>query len=747
MDFDDGIDLSGANLRSLIDIDFMSQDYDIIYINWNNGVGDIRENSDLLEMVLDWVNTNKQGNEHNVLLGQSMGGVIGRYTLARMEQEDANFNPNDPSTSPHDVELFIAHDSPMQGSNTPISIQHFSRHMLNFYMGTPVAYAIGENALPVIYGIAELGSSLINDLFGWNTTVDPYVSPEAYLTIQDSPAAVQMNYWWVDYEENATTDLHDSWQQEFEAMGYPQGPRNIAISNGSECADDHGFSPGDLLLQVDDLDNPDIFGDIVNMIAVAGSNDIGLSFVGSLPGASKWYYDFDLRSTPNGGGQQVYYGSINYEKKLLWLLTITQNVTQRNINSPSGILPHGYYPGGSYDVDNALGNLPDQFPPVIVHNQKYGFIPVVSALDIKRNSNQVNQSDYLKSYSGGTTPEPALTSNFENFIVGFAPGENNEHISFQTRNGNWLATELGDNNATTTDYSYICDDTQISGNEYLCFSSVYSVPNIASTYNWTVTSGGNLVTLSGSNSHAVTVTPNNNLSGNITLEVTYGDGGTVCGDVTKILNIRVGAPTVIAKLSNGEYISHGYTNQVCKNQQMYTDMSINGQTSVTWTLLSSSHTTSWSQQGNNITFYLWAVNHTATFRFTTSNNCGTITRDYTFVSKDCSGGGGDPDPCDPPLLTYSVYPNPTSSSLEIGTSNPTPNIPAPCRTASTKPSEKNGKFSGTPSRATLYDFNGNEVKTQIPAQGKMDIEDLKEGHYILVIQDGDESESHHIIIK
>ncbi len=66
---------AGLMLRELIEPDSANQSYDIIYVNWDNGVADMRDNSLVLEAVIDWVNDEKVGNEPNVLLGQSMGGV------------------------------------------------------------------------------------------------------------------------------------------------------------------------------------------------------------------------------------------------------------------------------------------------------------------------------------------------------------------------------------------------------------------------------------------------------------------------------------------------------------------------------------------------------------------------------------------------------------------------------------------------------------------------------------------------
>lgn len=72
--------ISSGNLANLLVTD-ASQEYDIVYIDWQNGTNSIQHNSAVLKNVIAWVNANKQGNESNVLLGQSMGGVVGRYTL------------------------------------------------------------------------------------------------------------------------------------------------------------------------------------------------------------------------------------------------------------------------------------------------------------------------------------------------------------------------------------------------------------------------------------------------------------------------------------------------------------------------------------------------------------------------------------------------------------------------------------------------------------------------------------------
>jgi alpha/beta superfamily hydrolase len=58
--------------------------YDIVYIDFDQGAGDLRENAYVVMAVIDWVNEQKanyNSEEPNVLLGISMGGVVGRLAL------------------------------------------------------------------------------------------------------------------------------------------------------------------------------------------------------------------------------------------------------------------------------------------------------------------------------------------------------------------------------------------------------------------------------------------------------------------------------------------------------------------------------------------------------------------------------------------------------------------------------------------------------------------------------------------
>lgn len=110
-------------------------DYDIIYVNWNNGTDFIQRNAFVLEAVIAWVNANKTGSNKNVVLGQSMGGLIARYALRDMENTGLN----------HDTSLYISHDAPHQGAHIPLGILNMARHVVNEFMQTP----LGNITIPV----------------------------------------------------------------------------------------------------------------------------------------------------------------------------------------------------------------------------------------------------------------------------------------------------------------------------------------------------------------------------------------------------------------------------------------------------------------------------------------------------------------------------------------------------------------------------------------------------------------------
>jgi hypothetical protein len=260
--------------------------------------------------------------------------------------------------------------------------------------------------------------------------------------------------------------------------------------------------------------------------------------------------DFQVNALPNvGTTAQVYKGKITFTKKFLWIANVTVNLTNKSFNSPSGILPYDYYPGGSYliDLDFANTSASSAFGSFAISSflqPSFGFIPEPSALDIGKGNTTLDNNDYLKKYSTSAPLVAPKDSPFANYTTSFTPNSNlnEEHISFNQRNGNWLASELNfiSNGGSTPIFDCYCTGnavSQISGANFLCGPGVFSVPSGATSYTWTITEGDYLVTLSGAGTNEVTLTPVYNVTeGYFTLSLNYGSSE--CGFTTITKRIK-----------------------------------------------------------------------------------------------------------------------------------------------------------------------------------------------------------------
>lgn len=179
--------------------------YDIVYLDYTNGVDDIFRNARLLEDVIAWVNGQKAGvtgAEPNVIMGVSMGGLVSKIALRRMEVEGGN----------HDTRLFISFDSPHRGANVPPAYQALVWHVNNLVTGI-------------------------------------YVDKEAYMLAR-STATKQLLKLYVDYANGTFTDSYSkSFMTNYESYSFPTNCRNIAVVNGSNYGNTL-FSPNAKLLGI-----------------------------------------------------------------------------------------------------------------------------------------------------------------------------------------------------------------------------------------------------------------------------------------------------------------------------------------------------------------------------------------------------------------------------------------------------------------------------------------------------------------
>jgi hypothetical protein len=164
--------------------------YDVIVVDWVNSKWDIRSNAMRVIHLIDYLkckvadDTREEIMEQFVIIGQSLGGVIGRTALTYMETEEYHssfvipniiYGDGEPSVTlyacpngqdlrnqMHNTKLFVSYDSPQQGANVPVGIQH-SYYELG--QALPTGLMVG----PFIKNLFESGKEVLDNII--NTTV------------------------------------------------------------------------------------------------------------------------------------------------------------------------------------------------------------------------------------------------------------------------------------------------------------------------------------------------------------------------------------------------------------------------------------------------------------------------------------------------------------------------------------------------------------------------------------------------
>lgn len=625
------------------------------------------------------------------------------------------------------------------------------------YVSTPLTFLSGEVLLPVGLGLAQLGEAFLN-VFGNNDNIPAYVSPAQLLSLQDQTASRQLNYWSVDYtgiggEHGQTRSYNLSWQQTLDNEGWPQQSRNIAISNGNECGADNGFAAGDPLLTIDSRSNPGFLLDAMNMLVAPltgiATLDPDLFIIGTIPGSSRWQTNFNINTYGNLGSQnEIYRGRIRYEKKVLWIgPRITVDVTNQSYDAPSQALPFDTFSGGTIgftDDGEFNQDIPIIEDLINVINESTGFIPVVSALDIKKaNGNDPTPNDYLKSYAGGMPADPNLVSGFDAFIVDNLPGQpfNNPHLSFQVRNGNWLADEL--EAESPADYPVVencgfgCTGVNITAPSLLCTSATFSVPEGADSVEWTVSPSNSGVSVtSGQGTNIAVLTLTGGYSGQVT--VTANMMSNECGDVlSNPLIIWTGKPAMPNPIEGPTSVNTGALVN-------YQSGGSSGATSYEWWLpfpyesvpVFNLFGQNWQKLSGassspSIQVFTGYAGTSGNVQVMGRNSCGIGGARILSVTHGGSGGH-IPRPAGEEEYNFVAYPNPSRDLLNVNAIDT---------------SKNNGIY--TSLSGGLYDLNGKEVRSVKFYNDKsmIDTNGLNKGVYVLKVYYDNKVETHQIIVE
>ena len=386
------LDFDGGNLGDIV----RQNGYDVVVLNfptyfreedqqWIYGGADyIERNAMLLVELIKNINDSKVGNEENVVIGASMGGLVSRYALNYMEANNIE----------HETRLYISFDTPHAGANVPIGFQHMFNY-LAYGLGTWAGDFSVESLRPLVDGVLK--------------------SPAARQMLWDhfeehvQPGSAEFN------NSDALPQPHPFFNIFYDAIDnvgpseYPQNSRNIAIINGSSPPAPFYFNNG----------NPVNPGDQVLdafLPNVATSTDAYLD---------AWY-------TPN----------INMTSDVSNVYIDAPWFCFCDINSTAVAQSHGHTagvdtaPGGLFDINELTATYASSDPVVDtfvnqLQTNYFTFIPSISAMDYFTN----NWFDYMS--NPDNTPFDAWSM----------PNSNEPHVQLTPENVEFALNEIFQGNS------------------------------------------------------------------------------------------------------------------------------------------------------------------------------------------------------------------------------------------------------------------------------------------------------------
>jgi hypothetical protein len=392
------IDKNTSNPIGLLDKDYdlnkplkdliNEQNYDLFYINFVDSKISIIDNAAFVKQAIEWINAQKHlngSNEKNIVIGASMGGLVGKWALREFELNNQD----------HEAELFISFDSPMRGANIPLALQ-------------ALPLALGKRK---ILGVLEL-----NDVNG---------VLETGLNTITSKAARQMMYYYLgDCKDGCTPAAlsveHDEFYNALDARGELTVPY-VAMSNGALDGTGMMFGAGAELINASQIDW--WIKAIEHVLLGIFSLDVEVKGW-ALPGKI-------LNSSLN----KIAVHTFEFPSFLgIPLVSSSETITLAN----SGYITYDNAPGGLRTFDEVEGEKVSN--KVGWNFKSFCFIPTISSLDLRNVTNPfasgltniagtiASSASQVRAYQGSTTS----STQYEEFQ------KNQQHVTFN----NTLATFL-----------------------------------------------------------------------------------------------------------------------------------------------------------------------------------------------------------------------------------------------------------------------------------------------------------------
>lgn len=397
-DFDD------SPTNNFIYDDIESGGYDIIFIDWDNGVADLHVNGDFVRRAIRAINATKTASgslEENVVVGMSMGGVCGKIALREMELAGED----------HQTKVYFSFDAPLRGANFPLAAQHALDHLANISI-------LGKKIRSFVPKLDELVLGL------------------------EAAAPKQLLIYHKDVLPDDPNGPYRTFYEYFKGLGAIQNCEHIALSNGSQVGVVQGIVPGAILAEVID-------GNLINVLNLMGWSAFWSNTVGDLGQlVSGVKANVRLRALPDGTlgvTQKMYEGT--YQARLFGIITILYSYEA--VLSPQNCYAMDSAPGGLFPIQDV--NLPSG-PWIYIFSKKFCFIPTVSSIGVgpfqtkngPLSSPYADISDNNLIFNSGQTDVSRIAAVDDQIPVVSADDENQWHTNFSYDNSGVFLTEILD---------------------------------------------------------------------------------------------------------------------------------------------------------------------------------------------------------------------------------------------------------------------------------------------------------------
>ncbi len=301
--------------------------FDIAYINYNDGLGDLTRNGEMVRQAIKKINANKSqyGCDKSYVIGLGMGGVVARIALNKMEIAGEN----------HNVKKFIAINSPFQGINIPVGIQSFLQHVNLF--------------------IKHVESNVSKE-------IDYFSNLENITQLFNKQAFKQLLIY--EYSGNAiSSNYTHKFFMETDAVKFnPKKCESIVIASGKDFGSFY-LPPFNQLMSLQDFETH------IQL----------LKKLGYWAARATINADIDIKFLPNRKREAIYTGKLGFAIKSL-VVTVTGVEISISTYSNSDLYPIDGT-NGCYVSTDLLSNGDDFIKNMMVAD-KFTFIPSFSLLDI-----------------------------------------------------------------------------------------------------------------------------------------------------------------------------------------------------------------------------------------------------------------------------------------------------------------------------------------------------------------------------